>query len=85
MYPVQQGNYINAQQMSQLKIGMSKDQVSYVVGHPVSQFMFDNNQWQYVFQQYNNDKLSNSYIVSLTFESQGVLTSVESAGQVFLK
>ena len=85
MYPVQQGNYITAQQINLLKIGMTKDQVSFVIGHPVSQFMFKSSQWQYVYQQYKNDKLSNSYVVNINFDSQDLVGSVESAGAVFVK
>jgi outer membrane protein assembly factor BamE len=84
MYPVQQGNYITEQQLSQLKVGMTKDQVSFVVGHPVTQFMFNSQQWQYMFQQFRNDKLRNSYIVNINFESD-IMKSVESSGQVFIK
>jgi outer membrane protein assembly factor BamE len=84
MYPVQQGNYVTEQQLSQLKVGMTKDQVSFVIGHPVTQFMFNSQQWQYMFQQFRNDKLRNSYIVNINFESD-IMRSVESAGQVFIK
>lgn len=85
MYPVQQGNYITNGQLAQLKVGMTKDQVVYVMGHPTTQFMFESSQWQYVYQDYKNDKLVNSYIVNVNFESSGLLTSVESVGQPFIK
>lgn len=85
MYPVQQGNYINQQQLSNLKNGMTKDQVANQIGSPVSQFMFESTQWQYVFQQYSNDKLINSYLVNVNFDKNGMLTSIESAGEVFVK
>ncbi len=85
MYPVQQGNYINQQQLAQLTPGMTKDQVTFVVGHPVSQFMFNSNQWQYIYQDYKNNKLANSYIVNINFDAYGKLTSVESAGTPFNK
>ena len=85
MYPVQQGNYITSTQLAQLKPGMSKDQVSFVVGHPVSQFMFDAQQWQYIYQAYKNNKLTNSYIVNVKFDSESKLTKIESAGELFSK
>lgn len=86
MYPVQQGNYINQQQLSQLQLGMTKEQVTFVIGHPVSQFMFNSNQWQYVYQDYKNDKLKDSYILNLNFDATTQkLIQVESAGQVKVK
>lgn len=85
MYPVQQGNYLTTSQLGLLKPGMTKDQVVYVIGHPTTQFMFESSQWQYVYQDYKNDKLVNSYIVNVNFESNGLLTSIESAGQPFNK
>lgn len=86
MYPVQQGNYINQQQLSQLQLGMTKEQVTFVIGHPVSQFMFNSNQWQYIYQDYKNDKLKDSYIINLNFDPiTQKLIQVESAGQVKVK
>lgn len=85
MYPVQQGNYVTEQQISLLKVGMTKDQVSSVMGSPVGQFMFNANQWQYNYQQYKNNKLTNSYIVNINFDNKGILNSIESSGDLFLK
>ena len=85
MYPVQQGNYITDAQITQLKAGMTKEQVSFVIGHPVSQFMFNSTQWQYVYQMHNNNKLKNSYIININFDTAEKLTTVESAGEVFVK
>jgi outer membrane protein assembly factor BamE len=85
MYTVQQGNYITQTQIEQLHLGMSKEQVTFVLGNPVSQFMFDLNQWQYVYQIYANDKLKNSYIVNLNFNQQQQLIKIESNGQLFTK
>lgn len=86
MYPVQQGNYINQQQMAQLHAGMTKEQVTFVIGHPVTQFMFNSNQWQYVYQDYKNDKLKDSYIVNLNFDpTTQKLIQIESVGAVKTK
>lgn len=82
MYPVQQGNYINQQQLTQLHTGMTKEQVTFVIGHPVSQFMFNSNQWQYIYQDYKNNKLASSYIINLNFDNTQKLIQIESAGEV---
>ncbi len=85
MYPVQQGNYITAQQLAQLRPPMTKDQVSFVIGHPVSSYMFNSNQWQYIYNNYNNGKLQKSYIVNLYFDKNELLSSVESTVGVLPK
>jgi outer membrane protein assembly factor BamE len=85
MYPVSQGNYLNQAQLSQLQLGMTRDQVAFVAGNPVSQFMFNSKQWQYIFQQYKNDKLVNSYVVNIDFNQAGLVEKIESAGLPFNK
>ena len=77
------------QKMTWLKLLPSYIKYYHVIGDPDLKtecgFMFDENQWQYIFQQYSNNKLSNSYIVNLRFESLGILTAIESSGQIFAK
>jgi len=46
---VQQGNLISQQQVNQLKMGMSKSQVSQILGEPVLQSTFDPNRWNYAY------------------------------------
>ena len=46
---IDQGNYISEEQVQQLKVGMTKQQIRYVLGTPM---LFDEskpNTWQYVF------------------------------------
>lgn len=84
MYPVQQGNYITEQQVSLLRAGMTKEQVANQIGTPVTSYMFESDSWQYVYQQYKNNKLDTSYILNINF-SNNMLTDVESSGDVFSK
>jgi len=46
---VQQGNIIEQEKVNQLKPGMRKDQVKFVLGTPVLQDMFHRNRWDYVY------------------------------------
>lgn len=85
MYPVQQGNYVTENQLNQLKVGMTKDQVAMLLGHPVNQFMFNQQQWNYMYQQYKDDKLVKSFNINVNFDNANLFKSVESAGQVFVK
>lgn len=45
--PIQQGNVVRVDKLSQLKIGMTKDQVRYLLGDSVSPSPFDPNRWNY--------------------------------------
>jgi outer membrane protein assembly factor BamE len=48
---IQQGNFITQEMVSQLKLGMSKDQVRFVVGTPLIKDSFHADRWDYVFRR----------------------------------
>jgi outer membrane protein assembly factor BamE (lipoprotein component of BamABCDE complex) len=47
--PTIQGNVIEQKQVDQLEIGMTPDQVRYLLGSPLVQGSFDPNRWDYVY------------------------------------
>ena len=46
---IQQGNFISQEMVSQLKPGMSKEQVRFVLGTPLVNDIFHADRWDYVF------------------------------------
>ncbi|MFK7887616.1 MAG: outer membrane protein assembly factor BamE [Gammaproteobacteria bacterium] len=52
---VQQGNYLKDEKLAQLKVGMTKRQVQYLLGSPIVQDAFHPDRWDYVFS-YRNGK-----------------------------
>lgn len=46
---VQQGNLISARALQQLQLGMTKDQVSYLLGTPPVRDPFHHDRWDYYF------------------------------------
>ncbi len=46
---IPQGNYLEQRDVDQLRVGMSKEQVAYVIGKPVADNPYDLNVWYYVF------------------------------------
>ncbi|MEW9798321.1 outer membrane protein assembly factor BamE [Alteromonas sp. CYL-A6] len=46
---VPQGNFLDERDVEKLRIGMSKEQVIYVLGHPVVEDSFDKSTWYYVY------------------------------------
>lgn len=47
-FEVQQGNVLDTQQVRQLRVGMTKKQVNYLLGHPAIRDTFHINQWVYL-------------------------------------
>ncbi len=60
---VQQGNFISQEQLSQLKNGMTPEQVRFVLGTPLLTDIFHANRWDYVFRiQKGNGEVISSRI-----------------------
>ncbi len=83
MMEVDQGNYITESQFKQLKVGMTKDQVTFVIGHPLTQYMFDLNRWDFIYQDYQNEQLEKSYMISTFFDKKNIVTSITESGTLF--
>lgn len=45
--PIQQGNILNPDQVQQIQVGMTRTQVSYVLGTPMVPPSFNNDRWDY--------------------------------------
>ena len=54
---IQQGNYVTQEMASQLKVGMTKEQVRFILGTPLIVDPFHNNRWDYVFRLEQDGKL----------------------------
>lgn len=46
---IQQGNVISAEQLAQLRIGMTRDQVRFVLGTPLLTDVFHERRWDYLY------------------------------------
>src|SRR5699024_11137330 len=46
---VQQGNWITSEQVAQLQVGMSREQVRYILGTPTLQNVFRSDRWDYPY------------------------------------
>ena len=46
---IQQGNYLDGKAVSQLKVGMTRSQVRYILGTPMVEDVFDNDRWDYIY------------------------------------
>lgn len=80
MMEVQQGSYITKDHLQQIKVGMSKDKVAFMLGYPLSQYLFDKYRWDYNYQDYKNNKLVKSYVVTLYFDANDNVKKIEKNG-----
>ena len=74
-----QGNFLDQRDVSKLRIGMTKEQVIYVLGNPVVQDSFDDDTWYYVYDMKRGMKKRGEDFqkqMVITFED-GKVTSVE--------
>jgi outer membrane protein assembly factor BamE len=54
--PIQQGNYLDPAVIAQVKPGMTRSQVRYLLGTPMVPGAFDNSRWDYDYY-YKNRRL----------------------------
>lgn len=67
---VQQGNVVNSKMLLQLRPGMTKSQVRFIMGTPLIQDSFHGNRWDYVYQLRENGKITEQRRVILDFENE---------------
>jgi outer membrane protein assembly factor BamE len=62
---IQQGNYVTQEMVSQLKPGMTKDQVRFILGTPMVNDIFHPDRWDYVYwrEQANGTREQRKLIV----------------------
>jgi outer membrane protein assembly factor BamE len=46
---IQQGNLLDAEQVDQLEVGMTRSQVRFLLGTPMVVDSFDANRWDYIY------------------------------------
>jgi len=73
---VQQGNFIESDMIEQLEVGMTPEQVRYIMGSPMIADTFHPDRWDYYFTLRRGDKQYNEYHFTVLFEN-GKLASWE--------
>lgn len=74
---VPQGNYLEAVQVEQVKAGMSKTQIQYLLGTPVLIDPYDNNRWYYVFLQQKAYEYPNQHNLIIEFNDKGLVSKYD--------
>lgn len=71
---VQQGNVITQEMVDRLEPGMSRSQVEYVMGRPVLNDPFEDDEWVYLYSIEVPDYLTQVVKMVLTFEDNTLVT-----------
>jgi outer membrane protein assembly factor BamE len=78
---VQQGNFVSREMVAQLKVGMTPDQVVFLLGTPLLNDVFHGQRWDYPFRmQKGNGEITTSH-VTVFFENSRV-SRVEGGGDL---
>jgi outer membrane protein assembly factor BamE len=67
---IQQGNFLSQEMVSQLKPGMSKDQVRFVLGTPLVTDIFHGDRWDYVYYRETSPGKGEQRRLSVFFENE---------------
>lgn len=67
-YPVEQGNPLSERQIEQLDIGMTEEQVLFVLGSPALVNRLETGRWIYVFEKFVGDELLAEEKLQVRFE-----------------
>lgn len=71
---VEQGNIVNEEMIAQLKPGMSRRQVRFILGTPLIEDTFHADRWDYRYTLRNGNKSIRENRVSVIFEGDELLT-----------
>ncbi|MBA6327379.1 outer membrane protein assembly factor BamE [Colwellia sp. MB02u-6] len=72
---IPQGNYLEQKDIDKLQIGMTKEQVKFVLGSPVVEGAFNKDIWHYVysFKSGRSDELNAKRQFTITFDNNKVV------------
>jgi outer membrane protein assembly factor BamE len=69
---IRQGNYITPEMRKKVKVGMSRQQVSSILGSPLVSDVFHANRWDYIYRFEEKTKLVEQQRLTLYFEVEFV-------------
>lgn len=70
---IRQGNYVTKEMRDKLTLGMSRAQVSYVLGTPMISDAFHGNRWDYVYRLEHDGKMVEQQRLTLYFEGNNLV------------
>src|SRR5256714_9522502 len=65
---IQQGNFVSQEMVAQLKPGMTKEQVRFILGTPMVTDIFHSDRWDYVYWRETSDGAREQRKLTVLFE-----------------
>lgn len=74
---IPQGNYLEQKSIDKIQVGMTKEQVKFVLGSPVLVDSFDKDTWNYVyrFKSGRSEKLDTQKSFTMKFENDKLVSA----------
>lgn len=72
---IEQGNIVTPEMAAQLKPGMTRRQVKFILGTPLIQDTFNQNRWDYLYTKRNGRKVLSESLLTVVFDND-LLASV---------
>lgn len=72
--PVQQGNLVEQKDVDQLKVGMSRAQVNFILGTPLIVDSFNPDRWDYVYTAKVDDEITKEQRFSVYFSGDQLVS-----------
>ena len=73
---ITQGTVFAQEDVDKLEIGMTKDQVSFVMGQPSFENFFEKNVWNYIYKITTGDNVDMEKKVKIIFDEKNLLSEV---------
>tara|TARA_Y100001935_G_scaffold194656_1_gene162742 strand:- start:73 stop:384 length:312 start_codon:yes stop_codon:yes gene_type:complete len=73
---VTQGTVFTKEDIDKLEVGMTKDQVSFVLGQPSFENFFEKNVWNYLYKISTGDEIDLERKVKIIFDDSGLMKEV---------
>lgn len=74
---IQQGNYVSQDMVAQLRPGMTKEQVRYILGTPLITDVFHADRWDYVYYYEKAYGKPEERKITVLFDKEGRLSRIE--------
>lgn len=74
---INQGNFITQKEVDTLSIGMTKEQVLFVMGTPMLTPIYEDNVWYYIFRELPTHKKVSQQTYIITFDDQDKVIDIK--------
>tara|TARA_B100001057_G_C22809218_1_gene934720 strand:+ start:283 stop:594 length:312 start_codon:yes stop_codon:yes gene_type:complete len=73
---ITQGTVFTQEDLDKLEVGMTKDQVSFVLGQPSFENFFEKNVWNYLYKISTGNEIDLERKVKIIFDDSGLMKEV---------